>query len=367
MAFRGKTPAEARKRQDEMRAKLVRLIWPAGKPELPTSFKVSSRKDHSSPRASYKLYEIWFTAPPKLSKSPSPGKPGNAKFDKVAKKLAERKIHCWVAIPKSAKLGATPAVLCLHGHRGFAQDVVRGNGLYWYGQALAEKGYVVLAPALRHDSKASWLGGTGGLDYQFGGDLKTWSPTGERVWDCQVCLNYLLHSVPEVDRERLGVVGLSMGGETATYLGALDQRIKITVASGFLTTMKNLTNGSHCGCFNVPGFKENFEISDLCCLIAPRALVCENSVHEVENGGFPTKYANQAFEKVRPAYIAFGKRTTRITLTERPKGRFQPAYTRDVAGFDLILVCHNQTANNGHYFDGRASIKKLDEVLRLGK
>src|SRR5262249_3587144 len=64
MAFRGKTAREAHKRQDEMRAKLVRLIWPAGKPELPTSFKVSSSKDHSDAKASYKLYEIWFTAAP---------------------------------------------------------------------------------------------------------------------------------------------------------------------------------------------------------------------------------------------------------------------------------------------------------------
>jgi dienelactone hydrolase len=356
MAFRGKTPEEARKRQDQMRARLVQLIWPAGKPELPTSFQVISRKDHSDARASYKLYEIWFTAPPK------PGAPSTSgKLARVAKRLAERKIHCWLAIPKSARAGRTPAVLCLHGHRGFAQDVVRGQGLYWYGKSLAEKGYVILAPALRHNR---W---TGGLDYQFGANEgKIWSPTGERVWDCQVCLNYLLQNVHEVDSKRLGVLGLSLGGETATYVGALDQRIGITVASGFLTTMKNMKD-NHCGCAVILGFEENFEYSDLFCLIAPRPLVCENSIHEKAGGGFPVRFADEAFKKIEPAYKAFGKRTRSITVTERPRGGSQPAYKGDVTGLDLIQVRHNQTENNGHYFDGRVSIKKLDQVLRPGK
>src|SRR5262249_9107469 len=175
------------------------------------------------------------------------------------------------------------AVRCLRGHGSpwpSAKDVVtrdfrKGSSWpkdgYGFGQPLLERGYVVLAPHMRHE-------------YQFSD--KQWTPTGERVWDCLACLHYLCTRVPEVDRNRLGVLGLSMGGETAMYVGALDERIKVVVSCGTLTTIKNMEG--HCGCWRMRGFDKAFEYSDVFALIAPRHLVCENSVHEPAGTGFPS-------------------------------------------------------------------------------
>ena len=39
-----------------------------------------------------------------------------------------------------------------------------------------------------------------------------------------------------MNEEKIGTVGLSLGGETVMYVAALDERIKIAVSSGWLTT-----------------------------------------------------------------------------------------------------------------------------------
>ena len=53
---------------------------------------------------------------------------------------------------------------------------------------------------------------------------------GKWVSDANALVNYLI-SRPDVDRNRLAIIGHSLGGKMALYASAFDERIAVTVAS----------------------------------------------------------------------------------------------------------------------------------------
>ena len=61
----------------------------------------------------------------------------------------------------------------------------------------------------------------------------TWS--GVMYWDDVRTVDYLV-TRPEVDKKRIGCVGLSVGGLRSCHLAALDDRIKAAVAVGWMTS-----------------------------------------------------------------------------------------------------------------------------------
>ncbi|MCS6862673.1 MAG: acetylxylan esterase, partial [Abditibacteriales bacterium] len=231
--------------------------------------------------------------------------------------LPDRRVHAWLALPRNVS-SKVPAVLALHGHGGTGEQVVRGQSLYWYGKALAERGYAVIAPDI----------GSHDLQHQ------DWTLMGERTWDALVCLDYLC-SLPQVNKERVGVAGLSLGGETTMYVAALDERLKVAVSSGWLTTVENMKNG-HCPCWNFPGLEEHFDFSDIFALVAPRALVLENGKQEVAPGGFPVDIARAALKEIQAAYKIFN------------------------AEDQVLLDVHD----GGHVFHGKVSLEWIDRVLK---
>ena len=101
---------------------------------------------------------------------------------------------------------------------------------------------------------------------------------GERLWDLVRCVDYL-QSMPEVDEHRIGCGGLSLGGEMAMWLGAMDERIAATVSAGFLTTMDQMEQ-NHCMCWKFEGLRELVDFTDIYSLIAPRPLQCQNGLLE---------------------------------------------------------------------------------------
>ncbi len=209
--------------------------------------------------------------------------------------LPDHRAHAWVARPLHPH-GKVGAVLALHGHGGSGEQVVRGTGLYWYGPALRQMGYVVIAPDVgQHELQHT-----------------NWSLMGERSWDALQCIDYVL-SLPEVEKSGVAVAGLSLGGETTMYVAALDERVKAACSSGWLTTVANMKNG-HCPCFNFPGLEENFDFSDIFACIPPRALVCELGEQERAPGGFPVPTGRKALEGIVPAYRIFNAESN-LTLT----------------------------------------------------
>ncbi len=212
----------------------------------------------------------------------------------------DRRVTAWLALPRNRSRPA-PGVLALHGHGGSGEQVARGQGLYWYGRALAQAGCVVIAPDIgQHTLQHSH-----------------WSLMGERTWDALRCLDYLA-TRPEVDPDQLVVAGLSLGGETAMYVAALDERVRLTVSSGWLTTVENMKHG-HCPCWNFPGLEEHFDFADIFACVAPRALILEIGEQERAPGGFPADLARPAFAEIREAYRVF-RAETNVELVVHPGG-----------------------------------------------
>ncbi len=214
--------------------------------------------------------------------------------------LPDRRVQAWLATPLELT-GRVPGVLALHGHGGTGEQVVRGQSLYWYGRALAAAGCVVIAPDIgQHTLQHS-----------------NWSLMGERTWDALRCLDYLA-ARPEVDTNRLLVAGLSLGGETAMYVAALDERARLTVSSGWLTTVENMKHG-HCPCWNFPGLEAHFDFADIFACLAPRGLILEIGEQERAPGGFPVDIARGAFAELQPAWRLW-RAETNVELVVHPGG-----------------------------------------------
>jgi dienelactone hydrolase len=153
------------------------------------------------------------------------------------------RVPAYLFIPKSLK-GKAPAVLCLHQTTGIGKGEPAGLGgdpNLHYALELAERGYVVLAP-----------------DYPNFGDYKCnpyergyASATMKGIWNHMRAVD-LLQSLPEVDGERIGCIGHSLGGHNTLFLAAFDTRIKVAVTScGFNSFPKyyggDLAGWSHAG------------------------------------------------------------------------------------------------------------------------
>lgn len=101
--------------------------------------------------------------------------------------------------------GGTRAFARLAAQRGFLAVAIK-----WYGEADAE-GYdeAVYQLARRHPGV---------------------TPMGKWIWDIHRVIDYL-QGRPDVDPERIGMIGHSLGGKLTLYATAFDNRIKAAVAS----------------------------------------------------------------------------------------------------------------------------------------
>lgn len=198
-----------------------------------------------------------------------------------------RRTKAIVTIPREGS-GRYPAVVCIHGHDGHRGIVYDHTSIYrGFGNSLARRGYVTIATDVgQHEV------------YEQGRTLM-----GERLWDLVRCVDYL-ESLPDVDVSRIACAGLSLGGEMAMWLGAMDERITATVSSGFLTTMDQLEE-NHCKCWKFPGLRELVDFADIYALTAPRALHCQNGLQE-EPIHFDVSVAKAALEDIKVIYEDFG-------------------------------------------------------------
>jgi hypothetical protein len=212
-----------------------------------------------------------------------------------------RRMRFILTVPKRQLGEKFPAVVCIHGHGG-NRNIVYQPGLYnAFAYELADKGFVTISTDVGQHNV-----------YE-----KDRTLMGERLWDVMRCVDFLT-TLPSVDKDRIGCAGLSLGGEMAMWLGAMDPRIKATVSSGFLTTVANMRRG-HCPCWDFPGLTENFDFADIYSLTAPRALMCQIGQLERAPGGFPVDIAQEAMKDIHRAYRVFNAENTAV-LDIHPEG-----------------------------------------------
>ncbi len=140
----------------------------------------------------------------------------------------------------------------------------------------------------------------------------TWM--GILAHDDRSSVSYLL-SRPEVDPERIGCLGLSMGGMRTNWLFGTDPRIKAAVSVGWMTDWRELIAGHigrHSWAQYVPGLTGWLELSDVAALGMPGALMVQQCAQDAL---FPPEGMQRTCERLAALYAKAG-------LSERFTCRF---------------------------------------------
>jgi dienelactone hydrolase len=185
------------------------------------------------------------------------------------------RVPAFLLVPKEIKRGSrAPAVLCLHQTTRIGKGEPAGVGGkpdLQYGAELARRGFVTLVP-----------------DYPNFGDY-TFDPYAQGYVSAtmKAILNHkraidLLQSLPEVDPDRIGVIGHSLGGHNSLFLAAFEPRVKAVVTScGFNSFSKykggDLTGWSHKGympriaeVYSKDPARMPFDFTEVLAALAPR-------------------------------------------------------------------------------------------------
>jgi dienelactone hydrolase len=219
-------------------------------------------------------------------------------------------IPAYVLKPEHPAREKLPAFVCLHGH-GESKETqvgrVRGNPhCTRAGIDLARMGYITISIDNWGWNERGF--GPSGLDSaegRFNLNMLLFGRTinGLRVFDAMRCVDYLLGR-GDVDPERIGCIGLSLGGTLTMWTAALDTRVSLAVIEGFANTYKaSIIDLSHCTCNYIPGLLKYAEMPDILGLIAPRPM-CWVTGHE--DTIFPLDAFLTAREKINSLYELLG-------------------------------------------------------------
>jgi hypothetical protein len=258
MQYSSRTPEEALAWQKDLRAKLFSILKMDDLVSREAAAAFSTEIVSSEKRGNYEFRGLAIDS--------TPG----------------RRIEITATVPTKMK-GPLPAVVAVDGHSGTRQSCYEPGGNRAYAHVLAEKGYVTVSTRIsQHDVQD-----------------QSRILMGERLWDLMRCVDFLV-SLDEVDSQRIGCAGLSLGGEMTMLLAAMDERIRATISAGFLTRMDQLEAG-HCMCWKFPGLRNLVDFTDIYSLIAPRPLLCQNGLKE-DPSWFPVSIAREAIEEIKVIY-----------------------------------------------------------------
>ena len=243
-----------------------------------------------------------------------------------------------VNIPKGLKRDEKrPAILCCHGHGGLGKEPVMGNDSspelraqidqfkYNYGEVMAQKGFVTYA--------IDWIGfGERNDDNKPNHTM----PVKDQDW----CNLYYLHAtmfgmtslsinvahgkaatdvvmaLSHVDRNRLGVMGLSGGGTMTVWMSLCDERFKASEIMCYsdLWALMGMRDINYCGMQVAPGLYKLVDIPDLQGLIAPRPLLIDIGANDT---CFKVEGAMMCQKQLKKIYRAAGA-SDRLELDFHP-------------------------------------------------
>ncbi len=292
LAFQATTVAEAEAWQQELRAKLVELV--GGFPKKRCDLRQEVLDSREFPV--YIRETVQFQSRPDMD------------------------VFGYLLFPRNFS-APSPIILCLAGHGRGVDDIVGieedGSmrpeyGGYQNDFALqcVEHGYAVFAIEQfgfghRRDSNARQKGAAHSSCQPSAGAALLLGQTmiGWRVYDAMRAIDYLA-TRPEIDINRVGVMGISGGGTTTFFAAALDQRFKAAVVSGYFNTFRDsLLSLSHCMDNYIPGVLKYAEMYDIAGLIAPRALFVESGIQDTI---FPIEATRLAVNSAEAIFTRFG-------------------------------------------------------------
>ena len=246
------------------------------------------------------------------------------------------RVPAYLLIPNELK-GRAPAMLCLHGTGG-PRGRTAGLGADYprYTLELAERGYVTIAPDYV-------LLGENTIDPETVGFA---SGTMKGIWDHMRAVD-LLQSLAEVDPERIGAVGVSLGGHNSLFVGAFDQRLKVIVTSSGFDSFHDYKNGDLSGwcqprymmriqnVFGKDPKKMPFDFPEVLAALAPRRLY----VHApLDDSNFQVDSVRRCIAAASAVYGLFGAADRVVTAYPPGKHGFPIEARTPAYGFiDSVL------------------------------
>lgn len=251
----------------------------------------------------------------------------------------ESRIEGLLLIPHGQ--GPFPAALCLHDHGSrfdigkekcirpladahgeqaasdWAQRYFSGR---FYGDGLAERGYVVFAADALGWGKRQGTGydGQQALACNL---LNLGTSLAGLVLQEDLRATEFLRSEPKVDPARIAAIGFSMGAFRAWQLAALSPSVAAAIAVCWMTTSKGLVvpgnnhvRGQSAFYMTHPRLARHFDFPDVAALAAPRPMLFYAGS---EDGLFPRPAVEEAIAKLREVWCAHG-------ASDRLETRFWP-------------------------------------------
>ena len=228
----------------------------------------------------------------------------------------EDRVPAILLIPDSANASSpSPAVAIWHQHAGqwhlgkSEPAGLAGAEMHHTGVALAKLGYVVICPdALcfeqRQDPSGKLKGGAYER-YEFlrqvvAGRCMAW----KNILDMRRTIDYLV-SRPEVDAERLGCYGHSMGSTHTWLVGPWEPRLKCLIGNCCLPTYDAIHRKRLLHCFPnfIPGLHQYGDTPEIASLIAPRRLHLNFGE---KDGGSPIREVRSGVRRIQESYAAVG-------------------------------------------------------------
>ncbi len=276
------TRAQAEKRRDEIRAKILAEIggYPATKSPL------NARITGGFQRQGYRVENVIYESLPRFH------------------------VTANLYIPDGA--GPFPALIGVAGHSANGKASATYQHV-WI--SMARRGYVVLAidpmgqgERLETLDKLTRLprGGAGTSEHTHNGMQLLL--TGNHIaryesWDGVRAFDYLA-SRKEVDAKRIAVAGNSGGGTQAAYLSVLDPRLAAIVSSCYMTSWKELwyKPGPQDAEQVFPGFlKDQLDFPDFAFAAAPRPFMMTTAIRDF----FPIEGARRTRDEIRGFFRLF--------------------------------------------------------------
>ena len=196
-----------------------------------------------------------------------------------------------------------PTLMCWHGHGPHGKEAVMGNASsaerktvistynYDYGKQMAQAGYITYAidwigVGERNDSNHPYYyNNTWGRDwcnlYYLHATLLGMTSLSINLAHGKAATDFVC-TLPGVDADRLGVMGLSGGGTMTLWTALYDERFKAAeiICYSDLFAIFGIRDINYCGMQITPGLFKLVDLPDLQGLLAPRPLLIDIGVYD---------------------------------------------------------------------------------------
>jgi cephalosporin-C deacetylase-like acetyl esterase len=277
------TRADAERRQEQVRAKILGMIGGLPETRAPLNAKTGGRLE----RDGFRIEKVVFESLPAFY------------------------VTANVYLP-AAGAGPFPAVVMTPGHSPAGKA-----GEYVLAANLARNGIVALAydpmaegERLQYFDPATGKSAVGGPTGEHSQAAIADDLTGEHisryfVWDAMRAIDYLT-ARGDIDAQRIGAFGCSGGGTVTAYLAALDPRVKAAASACYITAFQDLLaapTGVQEAEQTIPGFiAAGFDFADWVELAAPR----DYAIVSTTNDMFPYAGAQRTYEEAKRFYGLHG-------------------------------------------------------------